>query len=87
VRVFKHYGMPSETELGTVSAVSYFGEMAVLDDAVRSATIVASERLRLLAVDGANIKELILEMPELSFEIFRVLTRRVRAAEKRLGER
>jgi hypothetical protein len=41
----------------------------------------------LLAVDGANIKELILEMPELSFEIFRVLTRRVRVAEERLGER
>jgi len=79
--------MLNETELGTVSAVSYFGEMAVLDDATRSATIVASERLRLLAVDGANIKELVLEMPELSFEIFRVLTRRVRAAEERLDER
>jgi len=87
VKVFKHYGMLNETELGTVSAVSYFGEMAVLDDATRSATIVASERLRLLAVDGANIKELVLEMPELSFEIFRVLTRRVRAAEERLDER
>ncbi len=87
VRIFKNFGMRNETELGTMSAVSYFGEMAVLDDATRSATIVASERLRLLAVDGANIKELILEMPELSFEIFRVLTRRVRAAEERLGER
>ena len=87
VRVFKHYGMLNETELGTMSAVSYFGEMAVLDDATRSATIVAYDRLRLIAVDGANIKELILEMPELSFEIFRVLTRRVRAAEERLGER
>ena len=87
VRVFKNFGMRNETELGTMSAVSYFGEMAVLDDATRSATIVACDRLRLLAVDGANIKELILEMPELSFEIFRVLTRRVRAAEERLGER
>jgi HEAT repeat protein len=87
VRVFKYHGMPNEAELGTMSALSYFGEMAVLDDATRSATIVASDQLRLLAVDGANIKELILEMPELSFEIFRVLTRRVRVAEERLGER
>ena len=86
VRVYKRYRTPDESELKSMSAVSYFGEMAVLDDATRSATIVASDRLRLLAVDGANIKELMLEMPELSFEIFRVLTRRVRAAEDLLGE-
>ncbi|MDH3211124.1 MAG: cyclic nucleotide-binding domain-containing protein [Myxococcales bacterium] len=87
VRVVKHYGTPNETELGSMTAGSYFGEMAVLDDASRSATILASNRLRLLSVDGGSIKELILEMPEIAFEIFRVLTQRVRAAEARLGDR
>jgi hypothetical protein len=87
VRIFKSYETASATELGAMRAVAYFGEMAVLDDAVRSATIVASERVRLLAVDGGSIKELILEMPEIAFEIFRVLTQRIRAAEGRLGQR
>jgi HEAT repeat protein len=87
VRIFKGYETPSATELGAMRAVAYFGEMAVLDDALRSATIVASDHVRLLALDGGSIKELILEMPEIAFEIFRVLTQRVRSAEARLGQR
>jgi hypothetical protein len=87
VRVVKHHGTANEIVLGSMIAGSYFGEMAVLDDAPRTATILASDRLRLLSVDGGTIKELILEMPEIAFEIFRVLTQRVRAAEARLGDR
>jgi CRP-like cAMP-binding protein len=61
--------------------------MAILDDEPRSATVVAAEPARLLSLDGNSIKELILQMPEISFEIFRVLTHRVRAAESRLTDR
>ncbi len=85
VRVVKNYGRPDETELTPLTALSYFGEMAVLDDAPRSATNVAVGRPRLLSLDGGSLKELILEMPEIAFVILRVLTRRVREAESRLG--
>jgi hypothetical protein len=87
VRVLKRYGTASERELRTLSAVSYFGEMAILDDEPRSATVVAAEPTRLLSLDGNSLKELILQMPEICFEIFRVLTHRVRAAEGRLADR
>jgi CRP-like cAMP-binding protein len=60
--------------------------MAILDDEPRSATVVAVERARLLSLDGGSLKELIMQMPEISFEIFPVLTNRLRAVERRLIE-
>jgi type IV pilus assembly protein PilB len=70
-----------------MEAVAYFGEMAALVDEPRSATVVARERSRLLALDGGSLKELIHQMPEIAFEIFRVLNARVRSAERDLLER
>jgi HEAT repeat protein len=86
VGVVKSHGTTNELQLATVSAVDYFGEMAILDNEPRSATVVALSHARLLTLDGASLKELILHMPEISFEIFRVLTARIRSAEKRLSE-
>ena len=79
------HGTPNATPLSTLAAVTYFGEMAILDDEPRSATVIAVERARLLSLDGRNLKDLVHQMPEIAFEIFRVLTSRVRAAEKRLA--
>jgi HEAT repeat protein len=86
VRVWKNHGTPRATELSRITAVGYFGEMAILDDEPRSATVVADGRTRLLSLGGRSLKELIHQMPEIAFEIFRVLTARVRTAEKRLVE-
>jgi HEAT repeat protein len=87
VQAWKNHGTPRASCLNTISAISYFGEMAILDDEPRSATVVAVDRARLLSLDGRSLKELIHQMPEISFEIFRELTSRVRAAEKRLADR
>ena len=87
VRIFKDYGTLQEESLNSVRAISYFGEMAAIDDEPRSATVVAAERSRMLCLDGVSLKDLIREMPEISFEIMRVLTARVRGAERRLAER
>jgi HEAT repeat protein len=87
VRIFKDYGTLQEESLNSVTAISYFGEMAAIDDEPRSATVVASERSRMLCLDGMSLKDLIRQMPEISFQIMRVLTARVRRAERRLTER
>ena len=85
VRVWKNHGTPRATALSTLAAVSYFGEMAILDDEPRSATVIAVDRARVLSLDGRSLKDLVHQMPEIAFEIFRVLTARVRAVEKRLA--
>jgi CRP/FNR family cyclic AMP-dependent transcriptional regulator len=86
VSVWKNHGTPRETQLSTLEAVTYFGEMAILDDEPRSATVIAVDRCRLLSLDGRSLKDLVHQMPEIAFEIFRVLTGRVRAAERRMTE-
>ena len=86
VRVIKGYGSRSERTLSTMEAVSYFGEMAAIDEQPRSATVVAAVPSRMLCLDSASLKDLVRQMPEISFEIMRVLTARVRAAESRLAQ-
>ena len=87
VRVVKGFGTPHELPLRRLRAVDYFGEMAVLADEPRSATIVTASPTRLLSLDGDSLRQLIREHPDISFSIFRVLTGRLRAAESRLIDR
>jgi hypothetical protein len=84
VNVFKNRGTPAEIHLGTLGRGSYFGEMAIFDEQPRSATVVADAETRILVLPGDRLKELILQTPEMSFEILEVLTMRVREVERRL---
>ena len=81
VRIFTNYGLPNEDEKGEQRAVSSFGEMAVLHDGTRTATVVAADRSHLLCLDGNSLRELLIQMPEISLELFSVLVERVRKAE------
>jgi len=87
VRVVKGAGTAQERLLGTVAAIGYFGEMAALDNEPRSATVVAARPSRMLRLESESLKELIHQMPEISFEIMRVLTQRVRKAESQRTDR
>ena len=82
----KNYGTPEEIELTTMSptGVGYFGEIAIFDSAPRSVTVVVRRDARLLILDGTRFMELIVQSPEISFEIFKVLTQRLRSAEEQL---
>jgi hypothetical protein len=83
VDVYIDHGLPTERKVNTLGAVSSFGEMAVLDDGTRTVTVVVSKDARFASLAGDRLKELILAMPEISFEIFRELIARVRSAERR----
>jgi len=86
VRIFKNYGLPNEDEKPDLRAVSSFGEMAVLHGGTRTVTVVAADRSHLLRLDGNSLRELLMQMPEMSFEMFHVLVERVLAAEALLAE-
>jgi HEAT repeat protein len=85
-QALKHAGTPDEIELTTMSpsGVCYFGEIAIFDRAPRSATVVVKRDARLLILDGSRFMDLIIQSPEISFEIFKVLTQRLRTAEERV---
>jgi CRP-like cAMP-binding protein len=55
-----------------------FGEMAILDDEPRSASVKAVDSTLVLKVDKESFAELIHERPQISFAIFRILSSRLR---------
>ncbi len=88
VAIHSGLGTDSDVELNRLAAVTYFGEMAVLEDAPRSASVVVTRDARMASLAGQRLKELVLQMPEMSFDIFRELIARVRRAERaRRGDR
>ena len=87
VDFYKSWQRENEVLLSELSPFGYLGEMALLDDEPRSATAVARQDCRFLTLSGARFRELLTQSPEMGFEVFRALTSRIRAAEKRLDER
>jgi len=84
LEVWRGFEGKAATRLNDLGPGSYFGEMSILDNKPRSASVVTRSRSRLLVLEGERLRDLILEQPEIAFEMFRVLTARVRAAEARL---
>jgi CRP/FNR family cyclic AMP-dependent transcriptional regulator len=56
------------------------GEMSLIDEEVRSADVVALEACRLWWIDRAAMEGCLRTMPELAFNLLRLLSRRLRAA-------
>lgn len=61
---------------------SYFGEMALLDDAPRSATVTAADELLVLEVGRTAFARLLKQEPQISLALLRALAARVRALER-----
>jgi CRP-like cAMP-binding protein len=59
----------------------YFGEMALLDDAPRSADVVADGEVLALTIDRSGFMKLLRAEPTLSLTLLRTLATRLRAAE------
>jgi CRP-like cAMP-binding protein len=72
--------------LATLSSGQYFGEMSIFDEESRSASAVALEPTLLLRLRRAPLLALVHENPGLSLELIRVLSRRLREADRRLIE-
>jgi CRP/FNR family cyclic AMP-dependent transcriptional regulator len=77
-------GSKKETSLGTFGPLSYFGEMSLIDDLVRSASVVAKEDTQVLSLDQWNLREEINKYPGMAMELLQMLSRRIRDIEKTL---
>ena len=80
-------GKAKATIRGRGSAVlgpgSFFGEMALLDQGPRSATVTAETDMRLLVLGSREFSTLINEVPPVAVRIMRGLAERLRTAEPR----
>ncbi len=68
----------------TVEPGGFFGEMALIDEAPRSATAVAQVRSRLARVDEKQFIFMVQQTPFFSLHVMRVLVTRLRNLNRRL---
>ncbi len=85
VEVIKGLGSQNERRLGIFRSNNYFGEMAILDDYVRTASVRAKEDTELLSLDQWNIRDEIKKYPSVAIELLQILARRLRVTEERKG--
>ena len=82
VEVVKGMGEEKERRLGTLGPLSYFGEMALVDDLVRSASVVAKKKTEALSLHQETFRQEVERSPAIAFELLHLLSRRIRALEK-----
>ena len=67
-----------EIRLGVRREREFFGEMAIFDRDVRSATVRALGEARVLTVDKKNFMRRVHEDPSLAFRLVETMSRRIR---------
>jgi CRP/FNR family cyclic AMP-dependent transcriptional regulator len=68
----------NETVHNVQGPETHFGELALVDDAPRSASVMTQEASRLLVLSKAAFKECLEESPEVGYHLIQALARQVR---------
>ena len=76
----------AEEDLATAGAGDVLGEMALLDDLPRSATITAVEDVTALLLPVWEFRTVLRNHPDIALKLLSVLSRRLRKAEQRTHE-
>ncbi len=78
IEISKRFADGGEFVLGVHSDGEFFGEMALLDEGPRSATVRAVEATTLLEITRADFETLLYKAPLLAYRILRELSTRLR---------
>jgi CRP/FNR family transcriptional regulator, cyclic AMP receptor protein len=74
-----------EVILSILTAGEFFGEMGLIDDAPRSASVVSIEACELLSIAKRDFKKCLAENFEMAQAVMRGLVRRLRDADRKIG--
>lgn len=74
-----------EVILAMLGPSEFFGEMGLLDDSPRSATVVTVEACELLILAKKDFKRCLLENFEMAMTVMRGLVKRLREADQKIG--
>jgi len=74
-----------EVILSILSSSEFFGEMGLIDDSPRSASVVAIEPCELLAITRRDFKKCLAENFDMATAVMRGLVRRLREADRKIG--
>ena len=74
-----------EVILSILGPGEFFGEMGLIDDEPRSATVITIEPCELLAINKRDFKKALAENFEMTMAVMRGLVRRLREADRKIG--
>lgn len=74
-----------ELILSVLDVGEFFGEMALIDEAPRSASVTAVEPCQLSVITKDNFRRCLADHPSLAINLMRGLTHRLRAANQKIG--
>ena len=73
-----------EVILAILGSGEFFGEMSLIDDAPRSASVITLESCDFMAINKDSFKSMLLQSPEICMQIMRGLVRRLREADQKI---
>ena len=85
VKVVAGHRTEHETVLSTMSPIEVFGEMSLLSDAPRSATIIATDTCRFIVVTKEALENVLMDHPSICLALLHDAYRRLAALTKRVG--
>lgn len=68
-------------KVDTVGPGDYFGEIAVIDEQPRAATVTATSAISALSLANFNVKRLLRTLPDIGFKMLRKACERIRSLE------
>jgi CRP/FNR family cyclic AMP-dependent transcriptional regulator len=74
-----------EVILSLIGPGEFFGEMGLIDDSPRSASVITIEPCELLSISKRDFKKCLAENFEMSMAVMRGLVRRLREADRKIG--
>lgn len=74
-----------EVILSILAPGEFFGEMGLIDDAPRSASVVAIEPCELLVITRRDFKKCMTENADMAMAVMKGLVRRLREADRKIG--
>jgi CRP/FNR family cyclic AMP-dependent transcriptional regulator len=73
-----------EVILAVLGSGEFFGEMSLIDDAPRSASVITLESCEFMAVSKDAFKAMLQQSPDVAMAVMRGLVRRLREADKKI---
>lgn len=78
VKIIAKYTKPNEVEIATIKVGKYCGEMGVIENAKRSATVIAKTDVDLLIIDKTSFPKFVANNPEDAIKIMQNMSKSLR---------
>jgi CRP-like cAMP-binding protein len=85
LNVVKDLGRERERIIRKLSPFDHFGEMALIDDLERSASVVALSPVRLLCLSQESVHQEMVNHPHMTITLLKTMSKRVRDVEKSMA--